>query len=212
MNEEQLNQNWTPDQDPADPNANVPDSNPQDPQDVQTEESTQNQPKQWELPPGSQPQTPYQQPGAYYQRPPQPQNPYQQQPGSYQAPPAYSAYQQNNAYRPPQYPPYQQPNPNQPVSNPYVYPSNPLPVGDKSKDGLAIAGFVLGLLSILTCTGAILGIPSIILSAFGLKSTHKNLATAGLVTAIIGTVLITVILIVYILTLIDAASYYSWSY
>jgi len=70
----------------------------------------------------------------------------------------------------------------------------PLPVAPDSKSGVAIAGFVLGIIGMVAWLLPICGLPvtiaGIILGAMGRGSTTRNtLATIGLVLAIIGLVL-----------------------
>ncbi|MFZ2539759.1 MAG: hypothetical protein WAX04_12810 [Oscillospiraceae bacterium] len=63
----------------------------------------------------------------------------------------------------------------------------PAPV---DKKGSAIAGFVLGIVSLLVCLVPLFGVPctivGIVMSAKGMKSTKKTLAIIGLVFCIIG--------------------------
>ncbi len=73
----------------------------------------------------------------------------------------------------------------------------------KASNAMGIAGFVLGILSIIGCCCylSILSIPGIVLSALQLKKTKNNgLAVAGLVLSIIGAI-ITVILLIGIIAL-----------
>lgn len=59
---------------------------------------------------------------------------------------------------------------------------------DSSKNGFAIAGFVLSLVSLFVLWP--LAIPGVIFSAIGMKSDRKGLATAGLILGIIALVLV----------------------
>lgn len=75
--------------------------------------------------------------------------------------------------------------------SPYAYPAPP--VNDAS-GGLAIAGLILGIISVLSCFipifGAVVAIPGIVLSVLGRRSvSRKGIATAGLVLSIISIVL-----------------------
>lgn len=61
-----------------------------------------------------------------------------------------------------------------------------VPRGDPSLNGLAIAGMVLGILSLVLCCvwfTAILGIIGLILSIIGVNSTKQDIAVAGIVTS-----------------------------
>ena len=65
---------------------------------------------------------------------------------------------------------------------------------DSSKNGMAIAGLVLGIVSLVFSffigwLGLIAGVVGIVLSVKGRQSEKKGLGTAGLVCSIIGTVL-----------------------
>jgi hypothetical protein len=105
-----------------------------------------------------------------------PATPYPPVPGYTPPPPAY--------FYPPAYPAY--------PAYPGAY-GPPMPQPDKV-GGVAIGGFVLGVISmiawLLPVLGLSLGIPGIILSAIGRTSTtRRTLATWGLVLSIIALVL-----------------------
>ncbi|MGN0630708.1 MAG: zinc-ribbon domain-containing protein [Ruminococcus sp.] len=105
-----------------------------------------------------------------------------------------------------QTPPFQQSPYSQPGGNPYF--NNPAYYDYYNRnvkrtggyDGCAIAGMVLGIISIMLCCfswfDAVLGVTGIVLSAFGMKSyKYKGCAVAGLVCSIAGTLLALVMLI-----------------
>ena len=64
----------------------------------------------------------------------------------------------------------------------------------KSKDGFAIAGFVMGIVAFVPFL-VFLGIPGIVFSALGLKSEKRGLAIAGLILSISALVLVLLALI-----------------
>lgn len=110
--------------------------------------------------------------------------------GSHQ--PVYVGYASQQPYA-------EQPYVPQPTMSPYTMYHGP---AAPQKNSLAIAGFVLGIIGILTSWllfGALACIPGIILSALGLRRSEargrKGLAIAGLVLSIIG-VLVTVAIII----------------
>ncbi|MEI8063948.1 MAG: DUF4190 domain-containing protein [Verrucomicrobiota bacterium] len=75
----------------------------------------------------------------------------------------------------------------------------------QKSNGMAVAGFVLGILSIFQCCSLLLGPLGIIFSSIGISQIKKRptefpdkgLAVAGLVLSILGTVINMIILIVY---------------
>lgn len=78
---------------------------------------------------------------------------------------------------------------------PYAY-SVPAPrVGDSSKNGLAITGFIAALLSLICCVFSMFWFPIIfallglIFGILGLKSTHRGLSIAAIIIASIGLVM-----------------------
>jgi hypothetical protein len=100
----------------------------------------------------------------------------------------------------------------QPNNNQGYYPPPPPPA---PMNGKSIAGFVLGILSIVVpYIGFLLGIVAIILSALSLKEIRKRyeqgrgLAIAGLVCGIVGT-LAYAILIIFIIIFVYVASSHS---
>ena len=126
----------------------------------------------------------------------------------------HTQYEQSSYAEPTEYAqpdPYTQPNPYEqsnpyaePVSNMYTPPSNPYgqmaqqyaPVapGTDSRGGFAIAGLVLGILSILSSWFPICGLPlpiiGIVMAALGRRSfSHRTLATVGMVLSIIALVI-----------------------
>lgn len=127
-------------------------------------------------------QYPSQQPPTAYGQPEYPEQPYQQQ----QYPPL-----QQQAY-PPMQQPYLQ---NQGYQNPYNPNLYAMPTAQSSQgDGLAIAGLVLGIISIVLCWiplfDLVIGIVGLILSLLGRRSlSRRGLAIAGLVCSIIGLIL-----------------------
>ncbi|GAC1434366.1 MAG: hypothetical protein PVS3B3_05720 [Ktedonobacteraceae bacterium] len=139
------------------------------------------------------PQDPYSggQYGGQSQQPQQPQTVY----GSYGEQPVYqqpvpqpSPYQQS--VQPP-YPPVQNPGYGQQQA-PYY--AAPYPVASEPGSALAIAGFILGIISIFTSWfpffGLIMPIVGIVLSALGRRSVSKRLlATIGLVLSIVAIVI-----------------------
>jgi hypothetical protein len=84
------------------------------------------------------------------------------------------------------------------LNNIAVAPGNPAMVGPQSTSGMAVAGFVLGLLSLLLLwvpfLGLLLGILGLVFSGTGLSAIRrsggtlggKGLAVAGLVLSILG--------------------------
>lgn len=148
-------------------------------------------------------QYPYDQPPQY----PNPDNPYG---GQYQAqyppqqpPTAYgqsgygepspqSPQQQPYPYQP-QYPQMQQPYPQQGYQNPYNPTMYAMPQASQG-GGLAIAGLVLGIISIVFCWiplfDILIGIVGLVLSLLGRRSLSRHgIAIAGLVCSIIGLIL-----------------------
>ncbi len=144
----------------------------------------------------------------YYQG--NPQDPYsgEQYGGQYQQPAqqpqtAYGSY--GNDQTP--YQPVPQPNPYQPVQQPYPpvqnpgygqqqtpYYAVPYPTASEPGSALAIAGFVLGIISIFTSWfpffGIIMPIIGIVLSALGRRAVSKRLfATIGLILSIVAIVI-----------------------
>jgi hypothetical protein len=124
-------------------------------------------------------------------QPPPPQPGYAptqyQQPGAYLPP---TQYQQPGAYLPPTQ--YQQPGmyPPLPPYSPYGVPAAPPDRGS----GFAIAGLVLGIVSIVAAILPICGFPvsivGIVMAALGRRSlSRRTMATVGLVLSIIGIVL-----------------------
>lgn len=116
--------------------------------------------------------------------------------------PQYSAYQPEQPVQPTQYQPYQE------YQNPGIYPEGKL-------NGLAVAGFVVSLVSMFFC--GISSIVGLILSIVGMsqiKNSIKSgvpqrgngLAIAGLVIGIIGTVFI----LIYIIMVATAAATLPW--
>lgn len=98
------------------------------------------------------------------------------------------------------------PNENQ---NYYPPPPPPTPMNGKS-----IAGFVLGVLSIIVpYIGFLLGIVAVILSALSLKEIRiryeqgRGLAIAGLVCGIVGTLLYAILILFFIIFIYAAANY-----
>ncbi len=69
--------------------------------------------------------------------------------------------------------------------------------GDPKSDPFAIAGFILGLVSVVSCI-FFLGIPGLVFFVKGLKSRRKNLSMAGLTLSALGTA-ITVLALIFIL-------------
>ncbi len=144
----------------------------------------------------------------YYQG--NPQDPYSggQNGGQYQQSPqqpqtAYGSYGNDQA----PYQPGPQPNPYQPVQQPYPPVQNPgygpqdtygppyMPVAQQGPGGgMAIAGLVLGIVSLILFWTIYLGIPlsivGIVLSALGRRSPQRRtMATVGLVLSIVAIVL-----------------------
>jgi len=164
----------------------------------------------------NQPQAPAgEQYNPYQQQPQQPQqngqynpNPYQQQPGQYQQQPQgqYNPYQQQQQQQG-QYNPYQQP------ADPYqqqgYYAPAPVPA---QKNGLAISGMVLGIVSLVFFWWWFFGLASaitgLILSIVAKKRGPNKMATAGLICSIIGLALSTIFMIIWIAAL--TTPYYYW--
>ncbi|WP_313637246.1 DUF4190 domain-containing protein [Paenibacillus sp.] len=93
--------------------------------------------------------------------------------------------------------------------NYYPPPPPPAPMNGKS-----IAGFVLGILSIVVpYIGFLLGIVAIILSAISLKEIRiryeqgRGLAIAGLVCGIVGTLIYAILILLFLLFVYAASSY-----
>lgn len=93
--------------------------------------------------------------------------------------------------------------------NYYQPPPPPAPMNGKS-----IAGFVLGILSIVVpYIGLLFGIIAIILSALSLKEIRmryeqgRGLAIAGLVCGIVGTLIYAILILLFLLFIFAAASY-----
>lgn len=116
--------------------------------------------------------------------------------------PQYSAYQPEQPVQPAQYQPYQD------YQNPGIYPEAKL-------NGLAVAGFVVSLVSLFFC--GISSIVGLILSIIGMTQIKNSikagvpqrgngLAIAGLVIGIIGTVFI----LIYIIMIATAAAVVPW--
>lgn len=61
--------------------------------------------------------------------------------------------------------------------------------GDASKNGYAVAGMVLGIISLLCCGNLLTAILGLIFGIKGRKSQKKGMATAGIVTSVIAIVL-----------------------
>ncbi len=142
------------------------------------------------------------------------------------APPQYAGqpYPPRPAY--PNYTPNQNPYPPQPKFNPYVIPGqqpvgfHPYPPmvqpGDPSRNGLAVAALVMGILAIVfsvSCWGGLLfGILGTIFGGLSLKSQKNGMAKAGLIMSIIALVLCVILLVfVLIVGLVDA-TYYPYGY
>lgn len=117
--------------------------------------------------------------------------------------PQNNAYQPQQPVQPAQYQPYQE------YQNPGVYPEAKL-------NGLAVAGFVVSLVSLVFC--GISGIVGLILSIIGMNQIKNSikagvpqrgngLAIAGLIIGIIGTVFI----LIYIITIATTAAVLPWS-
>lgn len=127
-------------------------------------------------------------------------NPYYNPPGGYQQP--YQG-QAQMGYPPPGYG-YQPPGN---VYQQYIYPGQP-PVFMQqlpdSRKGMAIAGFVLGLISFLPSFylgfGLIFSIPGLIFSSLGMRSTtSRGLAIAGMVLSIISLCIGAFILLIFVI-------------
>ena len=111
---------------------------------------------------------------------------------------------QQPVYQNPNQPVYQ--NPNQPVYQQpvypypgYPYPAYPQPV-KKPGQGMAIASLVLGILGLVSMGDGISCILAIVFGCIAKKSGNKSgMATAGLVTGIIGCVLSVIGIILYAL-------------
>jgi hypothetical protein len=154
-------------------------------------------PQQYPQPGGEQPsqQWPGQYPGAVPPVYPPPPEHYTQEnyppltpdaATQYPPPGSYPQYAQYPSYQP--YPPY----PQQGMYGPPGYGMPPVP--QEQGSGLAVAGLILGIISIpaalVAICGLIFGIIGIILSALGRRSvSHRTMATIGLTLAIIGVVL-----------------------
>lgn len=147
--------------------------------------------------PNQYPPTQYQPPAENYQpgyQPPaganyQPQYPQQPSGANYQ--PQYP--QQPVENYPPQYPQQQYPG-TYPNMQPPVQGYYPPQQASDSRGGMAIAGLVLGIISMfawfIACIGLFVAIAGIVFSAIGRKSIQrKTMATWGLVLSIIGLVL-----------------------
>jgi hypothetical protein len=81
-------------------------------------------------------------------------------------------------------------------------------------NGKSIAGFVLGVLSIIVpYIGFLLGIVAVILSALSLKEIRiryeqgRGLAIAGLVCGIVGTLLYAILILFFVIFIYAAANY-----
>lgn len=124
------------------------------------------------------------------QQPQQPSYPNYGEQGSYPPPPAYPSQPLNPAQ-----PLYQQPGAYPPPgAYPQGYPPYGMPRPHDQGGGLAIAGLVLGIISmiawLLPICGGLTSIIGIVLSALGRRSvSHRTMATVGLVLSIIALVL-----------------------
>jgi hypothetical protein len=165
-----------------------------------------NEPPQYPSYPGSdEPQGQPGQPGQQQPPPPPPPPGYGQAP---QGPPAYGP----PAYGQPAYgqPVYGQPAYGQPA---YGYPGYGYQAPPRT-NGKAIGGMVVGIVSIMFCyVGVLIGPVAIILSVLGRKDikrsngaqTGQGMATAGLITGIVGTVVQAAMI-----TLVTLAEVYNW--
>ncbi|WP_339314755.1 DUF4190 domain-containing protein [Paenibacillus sp. FSL R10-2734] len=98
-----------------------------------------------------------------------------------------------------------------PNENQSYYPPPPPPA---PMNGKSIAGFVLGILSIVVpYIGFLFGIVAIILSALSLKEIRiryeqgRGLAIAGLVCGIVGTLIYAILILFFIIFIYAASSY-----
>ena len=135
----------------------------------------------------------------------------------------YTYAEPNNAQSAAQSP-YQPQYPQQPQYNQYRYsnhnPYNPNPylngtMANNSGSGQAIAGMILGILSILNVAvpffGTILAIVGTILSGFGMRSKNRGMAITGLVLGIISLIVSVIIMIAFIaLIAYDSTTYPYW--
>lgn len=159
-------------------------------------------------------QYPYEQPQPQY---PNPSDPYAggqyqgqsqyppQQPPTVYGQPGYGEQPYQQPYPPAQqqmYPPVQQPYPqNQSYQNPYNPNLYSVPGAQSSQgSGMAVAGLVLGIISIVFCwipfVDLLIGIIGLVLSLLGRRSlSRRGIAIAGLVCSIIGLVLTVIITI-----------------
>ena len=140
------------------------------------------------------PQDPYSG-GQYQGQYQQPQQPPQTVYGSYGEQPSYQSVPQPAPYQESlqqPYPPLQNPGYGQQQQVPYY--AAPYPVASEPGSAMAIAGFVLGIISIFTSWfpffGIIMPIVGIILSILGRKAVSKRVfATIGLVLSIIAVII-----------------------
>ena len=82
-------------------------------------------------------------------------------------------------------------------------------LGNQSNNGMAIAGFVVGLVSIFLNFYGITGIIGLVLSIVGLKKSketgkEKGLAIAGIVCSIIG-IIVGIIVIIFVAVIVNEA-------
>lgn len=96
-------------------------------------------------------------------------------------------------------------------NNQVVYPNATITTAPRKTNGLAIAGFVLSIVSIFFCCGGIVtALPGLILSIIGLKDINKNgedgkgLAIAGI---IISAIMLAFSLFYCLILLVDFISY-----
>jgi|GEM_PF-1516659 len=134
---------------------------------------------------------------------------YTAQPNTYAEPPTQPVMP--NQYQPPPQYPYNPQYSNQNPYNPYLNGT----MVNNAGSGQAIAGMILGILSILNIAvpffGTLMAIVGIILSGFGLKSKNRGMAITGLVLGILSLIISLIITIGFIaLIAYDSSPHTYW--
>jgi hypothetical protein len=84
----------------------------------------------------------------------------------------------------------------QPGQPPYAYPPYGAPVQGQGRNGFGVASLVLGILSIVTFVGGLLGIPGLVFGILARRrakrgeATNGGVALAGIITSVVGMVLL----------------------
>lgn len=146
-------------------------------------------------------------PGSQPGPPPTGRSPFDAPPGYSAGPPPGGAYPSGDPHGPPPGNPY-----GPPPGNPYGPPPGAPYGGPPPGNGLAVAGFVLGLLSLLlfltTWPAVVLGILGLVFAVIGRSRAkqrggkHRGLAIAGIILSVIGIIASSVYL-AYVLSRVD---------